>query len=946
MTLHEPQPAPRLPGVYIETVAPPRADTLPRMDIAAFVGFAAAGPIDRPVPVEDISRFRDIFGPDLLLARDAEKDSDQFSLLGPAVEAFFANGGQRAFVVRVADAQTAATIQFPIPGLVSSLDPTDGAMARARAPGMWPAGFAADPRWSRRTLLPTPGTSLVAADGVLTLPLAIRSHLPAPGDLIEATFEAAGLIALIAVDRISATTVIARDVFWRMRGPSSPLAQGAIGIDDDGLVAADPTAVDTLLATDPGVTPSSLSLLTFDLVLWNGRRIAYRLNDLAFCSGHPRYWATLPDDAALFGELFGRPARRQDAQAARFRTDITAPRFPLAGPEEPATTIWLPDAMKTRESRSNARAPNLPATGRLAAEGLLRFSDSLFVDGRFARLTTDSLVSELEARYAMALEQSGPALRGIHSLLPLQEVAMIAVPDAVHRPWTDSLSEGPAPLTAPLLDPLPRSLDPFDRVVLTWTAVAGAQTYRVELGTDTTFTSPTVTYTSDPQAFLSWENDCPAFAAARVRAERPGEIGPWSNTRASFVPEETFEDCAFTDPDLLSLVLTVQTAPTRLLSWAFETGALEPGDAFELQSGLTATLDDGAAVAIDPAAQMHEPDPIVDLPRYFRVRVRRGDATGPWSATMRIDPTGRSSFALLPATRYADDPDPAGSGQGQLTAIHRAMIRFAAARGDMVALLSLPQHFETRQVQGQLARLSPRIDDIAGGDDDPMGDLLVPGLRFGEEAALSYAAMQHPWLATVDATTQAFQPPDGFAAGLIAKRANGPGVWIASANQTIAGGIALSPRMEDDAIAQLIAQQVNVLRRDPRGFLIFNAETLSTAYEWSPLPVRLLMILLRRLALREGRVYVFEPHSADFRAQVRRRFERMLSQIHERGGFAGDTPAQSFQVVTGDSVNPPGDVALGRFVTELRVAPSRPFRYINIRLLRTGAEQLSVEERA
>jgi phage tail sheath protein FI len=136
------------------------------------------------------------------------------------------------------------------------------------------------------------------------------------------------------------------------------------------------------------------------------------------------------------------------------------------------------------------------------------------------------------------------------------------------------------------------------------------------------------------------------------------------------------------------------------------------------------------------------------------------------------------------------------------------------------------------------------------------------------------------------------------------------------------------------------------LRSDPRGFLFFNAETLSPANDLRPLPVRLLMILLRRLAFREGAAYVFEPHSADFRALVRRRFERMLSLIHQRGGFAGDTPAQSFRVVTDESVNSPGAVDRGRFTVELRVAPARPFRYLNIRLLRTGAERLSVEESA
>ncbi len=58
----------KLPGIRFETTAPPTPEVLPRMDIAAFVGFAASGPIDLPVPVEDAVQFADVFGADAPLA--------------------------------------------------------------------------------------------------------------------------------------------------------------------------------------------------------------------------------------------------------------------------------------------------------------------------------------------------------------------------------------------------------------------------------------------------------------------------------------------------------------------------------------------------------------------------------------------------------------------------------------------------------------------------------------------------------------------------------------------------------------------------------------------------------------------------------------------------------------------------------------------------------------
>ena len=100
----------RLPGIYFQAdpVEPP--EVLPRMDIAAFVGFAPAGPLHVPVPIEDTVRFRQIFHPAndsespalYPLAWDAARGSFEYAHLGPAVEAFFRNGGRRCWVVRVA----------------------------------------------------------------------------------------------------------------------------------------------------------------------------------------------------------------------------------------------------------------------------------------------------------------------------------------------------------------------------------------------------------------------------------------------------------------------------------------------------------------------------------------------------------------------------------------------------------------------------------------------------------------------------------------------------------------------------------------------------------------------------------------------------------------------------------------------------------------------------
>src|SRR5436190_23525596 len=91
----------RLPGFAFET--PPVYDeALPRMDVAVFVGIAASGPVDIPVPVEDAEQFTAIFGADAPLAWDVDRGRIAYAQLAPAVRMFFANGGRRCWVIRVA----------------------------------------------------------------------------------------------------------------------------------------------------------------------------------------------------------------------------------------------------------------------------------------------------------------------------------------------------------------------------------------------------------------------------------------------------------------------------------------------------------------------------------------------------------------------------------------------------------------------------------------------------------------------------------------------------------------------------------------------------------------------------------------------------------------------------------------------------------------------------
>jgi phage tail sheath protein FI len=278
-----------------------------------------------------------------------------------------------------------------------------------------------------------------------------------------------------------------------------------------------------------------------------------------------------------------------------------------------------------------------------------------------------------------------------------------------------------------------------------------------------------------------------------------------------------------------------------------------------------------------------------------------------------------------------------------LLAVQRAVLRLCAARGDLLAILSLPAHYNAEQAIAHVETLkAPNAPALATG-----ASVLLP-LGLGEASAFSYAALYHPWVIGQHETPPGdFRaiPPDGVACGVLAQRALARGAWVAPANEVLGGVVALTPPVARQRWLDLQTSQINLLRQEPQGFVALSADTLSADEDLRPINVRRLLILLRRLALRLGATYVFEPNDDAFRRLVQRGFEALLDTMFERGAFAGATPATAFQVVTSQTLNTPRSVDQGRFIVELRVRPSLPMTFLTVRLVQSGDHLVITEGR-
>lgn len=117
------------PGVYIDEIpSGVRTITGVSTSTAAFVGWAPKGPTDRATLVLSWSDFARTFG-----------GLDSRSVLGYAVNQFFANGGQRAYIIRLAQGAGGAGVTAAAPGAVT----LDAKLTLTAAnPGQWANDYA------------------------------------------------------------------------------------------------------------------------------------------------------------------------------------------------------------------------------------------------------------------------------------------------------------------------------------------------------------------------------------------------------------------------------------------------------------------------------------------------------------------------------------------------------------------------------------------------------------------------------------------------------------------------------------------------------------------------------------------------------------------------------------------------------------------------------------
>ena len=911
----------RLPGFRFEVQAPPLPERLPRMDIAVFVGFAASGPLHTPVVVEEMAHFLDVFGDAVPLAWDSARGEYAYSHLAPTIRSFFRNGGRRCWIIRVAG-EEARYNHYPVPGLARvefrpGVPPqVTPAYIRARSEGSWSDALKVGTALMTRSV-GVAGFSHEADGPAVDLELASSSGL-AEGDLLRLTFR--------DTEQSYAVVFPVRSI-KPIDDKMQPLANGERAISDERFVsvwAARPTLrvkghnaiwfrgtselsspPDNLHATwgslpfdslqavgeglwySPDAPPDAVlnlapqgEVLNFELWVRRGDEHPTRLPGLAFAPAHPLYWGKLPTDAALYGP---EPEASQGPDSTPLWHLTASPRFPLSAPDEAR--------VRPSDKEAGVSIWYLPVgmeaiptafSSAVPQDSGARERDGLtaFSAGLFLDEHMWSNGTETLISQADYLRYESPSpqrLKGIYAALDVDEATLIAVPDATHRQWSPPL-ENDTPTPPEVLPPPER-----------------------------------------PSWWRFLDCDPPGSPPALERVSTP-ERGNFLNC-----------DLVVLDTPVLQVREGPDPAGTFTLDWS-----AVPGEnvRYVLEEASGPRFDDAHVLYSGTETQRtiygHAPGVY-----YYHVRAELGEAISDWSAgrVVQVGLGARSNLELVQEYRT-----------NHLLDVHRSLLRMCAARGDMVAVLSVPEHFRENAaisyVNTLKASYTPDLDPNATSG----ARQLTAPLGGQEAAAFSYGAMYHPWLVSGQENAPGGitrTPPDGAACGVISQRALTRGAWIAPANVLYRGVVALEPKIPGERWLDLQTAQLNIVRQEARGFLTLSAATLSNDPDLEPINVRRLLILLRRLALRHGTTYVFEPNSPSFRRLVQRGFESLLEYMFERGAFAGATRDSAFKVTAGST---PQEMDIGKFVVELKVAPSLPMTFLTVRLVQAGDRAVVTEE--
>ena len=211
-----------------------------------------------------------------------------------------------------------------------------------------------------------------------------------------------------------------------------------------------------------------------------------------------------------------------------------------------------------------------------------------------------------------------------------------------------------------------------------------------------------------------------------------------------------------------------------------------------------------------------------------------------------------------------------------------------------------------------------------------------------------FAAVYYPWLEVIDSVSYAPRliPPVGHVAAIYARVDQQRGVHRAPANESISGILGIQQTLTADQYQQMAQKNINVIRdltTTRRGIVIWSALTMAKDVRWRYVQVRRLANLIVRSVVIHTRWAAMAAKTPDLWDQLRGTVSEFLYRQWRQGYLQGSKPEEAFFVRCDHSTMTPGDIAAGRIIIQIGIAPLRPGELYHFQVIQSAQDVRVIE---
>jgi phage tail sheath protein FI len=201
-----------------------------------------------------------------------------------------------------------------------------------------------------------------------------------------------------------------------------------------------------------------------------------------------------------------------------------------------------------------------------------------------------------------------------------------------------------------------------------------------------------------------------------------------------------------------------------------------------------------------------------------------------------------------------------------------------------------------------------------------------------------YAALYWPWVTVADSLSNGRNltiPPLGHVAGVYARTdatknvGKSPGGTVDGALRGLTGLEYVSTLGERDFV---YPHKINPLIDSAQtGLAIWGVRTIAIESEWRYINARRLFMFVEKSVFNATHWIVFENNGPMLWAKVKAQLTGFLTNLFNEGYFAGNSPSQAFFVICDETNNPQSSIDAGQVIIDVGLAPNKPAEFVRFR---------------